>query len=185
MNERFNLYSVLTLWYKPRDTMQELIKNDRGHFISVLLAVSFGIVQASRFYLADADVGKECFLYGSLLGWSGLYFFAWLLRNFGRWFGGHARQKEVRIALGWGICPWLLLFIILVLALGLVEDSTLLANYFWIFFLGFIYGYCILINTLSAALSISTLKTLLCLGVTSLVSIFPLSLLIQVLASIA
>ena len=100
MNERFNLYSVLTLWYKPRDTMQELIKNDRGHFISVLLAVSFGTVQAGRFYLADADVGKECFLYGSLLGWSGLYFFAWLLRNFGRWFGGHARQKEVRIALG-------------------------------------------------------------------------------------
>ena len=165
--------------------MQELIKNDRGHFISVLIAVSFGIVQAGRFYLADADVGKKCLLYGSLLGWSGLYFFAWLLRNFGRWFGGYASQKEVRIALGWGISPWLLLFIILVFALGLVEDSTLLANYFWIFFLGFIYGYCILLNTLSSALSISTLKTFLCVGVTSLVSIFPLSLLIQVLASIA
>ena len=165
--------------------MQELIKNGRGHFTSVFLAVSFGIVQACRNYFVDADVGKECILHGAILGWSGLYFFAWLLRNFGRWFGGRASQKEVRVALGWGISPWLLLFIILVLALVLVEDSTLLANYFWIFFLGFIYGYCILLNTLSSALSISTLKTFLCLCVTSIVSIFPLSLLIQMLASIA
>ena len=165
--------------------MQQLIKKDRGHFTSILLAVSFGIVQAGRYYFFGVDVGKECFLYGAILGWSGLYFFAWLLRNFGRWFGGRASQKDVRIALGWGISPWLLLFIALVFVLGLVEDSRLLANYYWIFFLGFIYGYCILLYTLSTALSISTLKTFLCFSVTFVVCVFPLSLLIQVLASIS
>ena len=161
--------------------MQELINGGRGHFSSVFIAVSFGIVQAGRFYFADANVGKVCFIYGAILGWFGLYFFSWLLRNFGRWFGGRASQKEVRVALGWGISPWLLLFIALVFALSLVHGPVYLANYYWIFFLGFIYGYIVLLLTLSTALSLSILKTFFCLAVTFLLSVFPLSLLVQLL----
>lgn len=185
MTERSNSLSVLTLWYKPGHTMQGLIENGRGHRFALVLAMSFGLVQAGRFYIANSGAGYACYALGALAGWVGLYLFAWLLRNFGRWFGAQASQREVRVALGWGIFPWLLLFLTLVFVLGSAADAVALADYYWLFFLGFLYGYVVLLLSLAAALRLSTLKTFLCLIVTFLVSIFPLTLLIQILASLA
>ncbi len=164
--------------------MQGLIKNGQGHRLALVVALFFGLVQAGRFYISNSEAGTAYFVVGSLAGLFGLYLFAWLLRNFGRWFGGQASQRDVRVALGWGLLPWLLLFLALIFVLGGVADPEALTNYYWLFFLGFLYGYVILLLSLAAALNLSALKTFLCLIVTCLVSIFPLTMLIQVLSSL-
>ncbi|WPJ95455.1 YIP1 family protein [Coraliomargarita algicola] len=183
MTEQTNPFYVLTFWYKPGQTMQGLIKSGAGHRLALVLAMLFGLVQADRFYLTNPDAGITYYVIGALAGLLGLYLFAWLLRNFGRWFGGQAAQREVRVAIGLGLLPWLLLFTALIFVLGSQQDAAALANYYWLFFLGFLYGYVILLLSLAAALRLSVLKTFLCLIVTFLVSLFPLTLFIQLVAS--
>lgn len=185
MTERTNPLYVLTLWYKPGQTMQGLIESGRGHRLALAVAVVFGFVQAARFYIANPDAGYGYYAVGSLAGLAGLYLFAWLLRNFGRWFGGQATLREVRVAVGLGLFPWLFLFLALVFVLEESADAASLANYYWLFFLGLLYGYVILLLSLATALRLSVLKTFLCLIVTGLVSLFPLRLLIQILAPAA
>lgn len=183
MTEKTNPLYVLTLWYKPRETMQGLIETGGGHPLALLLALCFGVVQAERFYRASAETGYAYYAMGALAGLVGLYLFAWLLRNFGRWFGGQATQRELRLALGLGLLPWLLLFLALVLALGEQADPAAFARYYGFFFLGLLYGYVILLLMLATALRLSVMKTFFCLIVTCLVSAFPLTWLAQVLAS--
>jgi len=184
MTERTNPFYVLTLWYKPGQTMQGLIESGGGHRLAILAAMLFGLVQADRFYLTNPEAGITYYVIGALAGLVGLYLFAWLLRNFSRWFGGQAAMREVRVAIGLGLLPWLLLFTALIFVLGGQADAESLANYYWLFFLGFLYGYVILLLSLAAALRLSVLKTFLCLIVTSLVSLFPLTLLIQLVVSV-
>lgn len=181
MTEKTNPLYVLTLWYKPGQTMQGLIKTGGGHRLALIVAMLFGLVQAGRLYIAKVEAGSTYYAIGSLAGLLGLYLFAWLLRNFGRWFGGQASLREVRVALGLGLLPWLLLFLALVFVLGGSVDPAALASYYWLFFLGFLYGYVILLLSLAAALRLSVLKAFLCLIVTFLVSLFPLTLLMQML----
>ncbi|MFT5836662.1 MAG: hypothetical protein ACI9ZV_000158 [Candidatus Azotimanducaceae bacterium] len=184
MTERTNPSYVLTLWYKPGQTMQGLIESGGGHRLALVVAMFFGLVQAGRFYIANAEAGSVYYAIGSLAGLAGLYLFAWLLRNFGRWFGGRASLREVRVGLGLGLLPWALLFLALVFFLGGSADPTALANHYWLFFVGFLYGYVILLLSLAAALRLSALKTFLCLIVTFIVSLFPLTLLIQLFSSV-
>lgn len=163
--------------------MQGLIKTGRGHRLALVVAMCFGFIQAGRIASAHPGAGAAHYMAGGLAGLAALYLFAWLLRNFGRWFGGQASQRELRVALGWGLLPWTLLFLALVFVLGSALDASALADYYWLFFLGFLYGYVILLLSLAAALRISVLKAFLCLIVTFLVSLFPLTLLIQVLST--
>jgi hypothetical protein len=186
MTEQTNPFYVFTLWYKPRQTMQGLIESGGGHLCALMVALLFGLVQAGRYFLSNTAAGMGHFALGALAGLAGLYLFGWLLRNFGRWFGGQASLREVRVALGLGLMPWLFLFAALVLWLGrqvAPVDVAAVANYYWLFFLGFLYGYVILLLLLSTALRLSVLKTFLCLIVTCLVSLFPLTLLMQIAVS--
>lgn len=182
MTERNNPPYVLTLWYKPGQTMQGLIQRGAGHLPALVVAILFGIVQSGRFFLASPGAGYAYLAFGALAGLLGLYLFGWLLRNFARWFGGQATLREARVGLGLGLVPWLLLFAALVLALGGGAEPS--GDHYGLFFIGFLYGYVILLLTLAAALRLSVLKTFLCLIVTSLVSLFPLTLLVQMLASL-
>lgn len=184
MTERNNPIYMLTLWYKPRQTMQGLIQSGAGHLLAVLVAILFGMVQSERFLITNPEAGFSYYAIGALAGMVGLYLFAWLLRNFARWFGGKATMREVRVALGLGLLPWLVLFFALVLVLGRNVDTASLANAYWLFFLGFLYGYVILLLSLAVALRLSVLKTFLCLIVTFLVSLFPMTLLMQLVASV-
>lgn len=183
MKEQTNPLYVFTLWYKPGQTMQGLIKSGAGHRLALVVAMLFGMVQAGRFYIANAEAGSMYYIVGALAGLAGLFLFSWLLRNFGRWFSGQATVREVRVALGLGLMPWLLLFTVLIFVLGEHADPAALANYYWLFFVGFMYGYVILLLSLATALRLSVLKTFLCLIVTTLVSLFPLTLLMQIVAS--
>jgi len=193
MKNSSDLISAVTLWYKPGQTMQGLIQNGRGHGGAIILSALFGLVQAGRVSVAQVKansdglytgVGLGPFLVGAFSGICGLYLFAWLLRNFSRWFGGDASVRQVRVGLGWGLLPWTVLFFALTFVVLGAADPNALAEAYGIFFVGFLYGYVILLLSLSTALGLSTWKTFFCLAVTVLVSVFPLTLLLQVLDSV-
>jgi hypothetical protein len=162
--------------------MQGLIESGRGHGAALAAAISFGLVQAAPLILMPESRGPLMLLLGAFAGLVGLYLFAWLLRNFGRWFGGQGTLREVRTALGCSLLPWLVLFAVL-FGLLQVYDREFVAQYYWIFFLGFLYGYVVILLGLSAALRLSVVKTFLALIVTGLVSLFPLTLILQLLTS--
>ena len=108
-----------------------------------------------------------------------------MTRNFGRWFGAKAEQKDTRTALGFGLLPWTVLSVVISFMIGAQMDPEVIVSYAPLFFVVFVYGYVIILLGLSAALRISVLKTFLCLVVTVLVSLFPLTLLAQFLANLS
>jgi hypothetical protein len=182
MTERSNSLFALKLWYKPRKAMQGLIEAKRGHGAAMAVSVLFGLAQIWPMAVAEPARQIDLYAVGASAGLSAFFLFGWLLRNFGRWFGGRAQVREVRTAFGLGLLPWLVLFVVLGAAIRMTGDSPEFAGLFWVFFAGLVYGYGVLLLSLSAALRISVWKTFFCLVVTSLVSIFPLTLLLQILA---
>ncbi|MFQ3225066.1 MAG: hypothetical protein ACI8Z5_001321 [Lentimonas sp.] len=174
---------LLTLWYKPAASMRGLLDAGQGHSAALLIAAFFGAVQSGRFALEQAESGPLPFVFGGLAGAGGLYLFGWLTRNFGRWFGAEAAQRDTRTALGLGLLPWTLLSMMLSFMVGAEMAPEVIVSYAPVFFVVFVYGYVIILLALSAALRLSALKTFLCLVVTVLVSLFPLTLFAQLLAN--
>lgn len=164
--------------------MRGLLDQSKGHAAAVTIAASFGVVQSGRFFLATEAASVGILICGAVAGIFGLYLFAWLSRNFGRWFGAvDPKQRDLRTAIGLGLLPWTLLFAALMPLLSSGEEPEAIAGLYPVFFVFLIYGYTILLLSLSAALRISVLKTFLCLAVTVLVSLFPLTLVAQLLAN--
>ncbi|MFT4900969.1 MAG: hypothetical protein ACI81V_000236 [Lentimonas sp.] len=177
---------ALKFWYQPGAVLTALLAARSGHKLALCVGAFFGWVQALPYYLKTEDGGGLLLLAAPVLGLCGVYFFSWLLRNFSRWFGGQAELFEVRTALGLGLLPWTLVFILLMPLMGHLDPVNGLGQLYWLFFAGFLYGYVVLLLSLSAALRLSPLKTFFCLVVTVLVSLFPLSWVAQlVLAAIA
>ncbi|MGB0408773.1 MAG: YIP1 family protein [Opitutales bacterium] len=170
---------LLTLWYKPGQTLQGLIAVGAGHTGAVVITALFGLVQAWRLHIAGDESGSLVLVAGMAVALLGLFLYGWLIRNFGRWLGSESRPADVRTALGWGLLPWLVLFAGLSLLMAQSGDVAQLATVYPFFFVAFVYGYIILLLALSAALRISVLKTFLCLVVTCLVSIFPITFIAQ------
>ena len=179
-----NRPSLLTLWYKPASSMRALLDAGQGHSAAVMIAAFFGAVQSGRLSLAHAESGPLPFVVGGFAGLCGLYLFGWLTRNFGRWFGAESTQRDVRTALGLGLLPWTLLSMVLSLMLGTEVNPEMIVSFAPVFFCVFFYGYVIILLSLSAALRLSVLKTFLCLVVTIIVSLFPLTLCAQLLVTL-
>jgi hypothetical protein len=169
--------ALLTLWYKPGHTLQGLIADSKGEKAAMLIVVLFGLVLVWPRYYAQQASGVGVLLVGGAAALAALMLFSWLLRNFSRWFGGAAKLAEVRTALGWGLLPWTLLSALL---LGLIaaQDGDA-RRMFPLFFGVLLYGFVIVLSTLSVALRISLMKTFFCLFLTFLVSIFPLTFILQ------
>jgi len=179
MTETSSPNPLITLWYKPGQTLQGLIADAKGGAVAMLAAALFGLVQVWPAYSAQETPNIGLLLFGGILGIVGLFFFSWLLRNFGRWLGGEAKVVEVRTSLGWGLLPWAVLpGALLVLISSFQSDPQ---QMFPVFFVILIYGLVVLLSTLSVALRISFIKTFLCLILTFIVSIFPLTLVLQFL----
>ena len=181
MTKQINPLYVCTLWYKPGKTMQGLIEKGRGHRSALTVATASGMMQALPVYYSDESMSEFVFLIGAAIGFSGLYLLAWLLRNFGRWFGAQASLREVRTGLGLGLMPWLLCFLILFLFRQNFGSSAV-GQLSWLLFLTLLNVYIIIIISLTAALRLTPLKTFLCLVLTIIFSLFPLTLLFQLLA---
>lgn len=174
---------LLTFWFRPARSMRDLLDLQQGHSTALAVAALFGIVQLARLFPVTSDVLiRHGVLYG-LIGVAGLFLFGWLLRNFGRWFGVDVQQREVRTALGLGILPWTILFTGLSLMLASGVSPEFIAVRYSIVLVALIYGFYILLFSLTAALHLSLIKTFLCLTITSLFSFFPLTLLAQLLIS--
>jgi hypothetical protein len=170
---------ALKFWYRPGAVVRALIDAGQGHGIALLVGGLFGFVQAIRVAMASENSVLGVLFAGAALGVLAIYLFSWLLRNFGRWFGAQAQVAEVRTALGLGLLPWTLLFAGFSLILNASSEAAEAVQ--WIPFLSvfFVYGYVILVLSLSAALRLSVLKTFLCLVVTFVVSLFPMTLVAQ------
>ena len=176
-------FFLLTFWYRPAYSMRQLLDSRQGHAAALVIAALFGIIQLSRLFSVKSEKIAWYLVICGFCGIAALYLFGWLIHNFGRWFGVDAQQREVRIAFGLGILPWTIIFavIFVMLSLGL-EPELIAAKYFPIVLGAYIYGFCILLLSLTAALRLSVIKTFLCLTVTILFSLFPLTLLAQFLA---
>jgi hypothetical protein len=176
--------SFVTLWYKPASSMRVLLDAGQGHSAAVMVAAFFGAVQSIPFSMRQESSGPLFYLVGAAAGGCGLYLFGWLTRNFSRWFRAEAIQRDVRTALGLSLLPWTLLFLPLPFLRAAEMDAATIKLFYFVFFIGFVYGYVILLLSLSSALKISVLKTFLCLIVTILVSLFPLTLLAQLFVNV-
>ena len=174
---------LLKFWYRPGTVVRALLEAQHGHALALGCALVFGALQTLPFYLADPDVSPLIIIFGAAVGWFGLYLFSWLLRNFGRWFGAQAKLSDMRIALGWGLLPWTVLFAVVALLVSRGENAETVTSLAPVLFGGFIYGYVLILLSVAAALKLSALKAFLCLIVTCVVSIFPLTLLAQFVAS--
>lgn len=177
MTEAKDSSPLLTLWYKPGRTLQGLIQSGGGGRAALVIVALFGLLQS--FAVLRAGAQGSILLIGPLLAIAFLFLFGWLMRNFGRWFGAEARLKDLRLALGWGLLPWLLVFAVLAWLSEQVVNPSALARIYPYFFGLFLYGYVILLVCLKSALGLSFLKTFLCLIVVILVSLFPFTLAIQ------
>ena len=175
---------LLTLWYQPTRSMRAILDGGQRHGSAVLIAAFFGAVQSGQSIRAQEEPGPLPFVLGAMAGVIGLYLFGWLSRNFGRWFGADATQKDTRTALGFGLLPWTLLSVVLSFMVGVQIEAEQIVSYAPLFFVVFVYGYVIILLSLSAALRLSVVKTFLCLVVTVLVSLFPLTLMAQFLAKL-
>jgi hypothetical protein len=176
--------SFVTLWYKPASSMRALLDAGHGHSAALMVAAFFGAVQSIPFRMQQESSGPLFYLAGAAVGLFGLYLFAWLTRNFSRWFGANPAPQDLRTAFGLGLLPWTLLFVPLPFLRGAEMDAATIKLFYLVFFIGFVYGYVIIMLSLSAALRLSLIKSFLCLVVTILVSLFPLTLLAQLFAGL-
>ena len=106
---------------------------------------------------------------------------AWLVRNFGRWFGATADLIDLRTALGLGLMPWTAVFCLLFIFIQSSQQVESVQGFFPLFFAGFIYGFVILLLCLRAVLELSVVKTFMCIVIAFAVSLFPFTFIIQVL----
>lgn len=98
----------ISIWLKPRQTIRQILDTDPKRGV-LLLAVAGGMADVlvqglgsfveMKIHLAIAAV--ICMVLGGLFGLFGLYLLGWLYRWVGKWFGGQARNVEVRAALAW------------------------------------------------------------------------------------
>ncbi|HKK19653.1 MAG TPA: YIP1 family protein [Opitutales bacterium] len=177
MTESSSSSPLITLWYKPGRTLQGLIASGKGRSGALAIAVLFGLVQVWPTYSAREASGAGFLLLGVAAAVAGLYLFGWLLRNFGRWFGGTAALVDVRTALGWGLLPWTAFFGLLLVLVTTTKAEA--GQLFPLFFAAILYGFVILLYALSTALRLSFMKTFFCMLLTFLVSIFPLTFILQ------
>jgi len=169
----------LTLWYKPGRTLQGLIATGKGRTEAIVFSVFFGLVNVWPAYSASDEAPAAMLFAAGLVALAGLFFFSWLLRNFGRWFGASASLAAVRLALGWGLLPWAVCLGLLFV--GIDAGGADPQQMFPFFFAVLVYGFVILLLALSAALRLPPMKTFFCLIFTFFVSIFPLTFIMQLI----
>ena len=118
----------LSIWTRPRDTIQRIVETDPEKHLVELAALA-GVVQslgeASNRNLGDGfglvTILALALIAGSIGGVIGVYLSAMLLRFTGKWIGGNASAANLRAAIAWGYVPIIaagVLWIPLMLLLG-------------------------------------------------------------------
>jgi len=187
------MFQYLQIFYRPGLLIQEIVHQAKTHTFALRVAFLFGALQSIPIImstgLVDPETGAEGIsgggfiplkvIIGGILGLGVFYIFALALKTFGRWFGAKVESKEVRTALGIGIIPWTVLFLIFFVSITLVDPRLVLSQFFPFFFIGFIYGFTILLIALSKTLNIGFLKTFFLFILAYATTFFPLLTLVR------
>lgn len=123
----------LSIWTKPRATIQQIVDTDPERFVLVLAAVA-GFVKvldrASMKHLGDRFEWPMIIAIAAVIGPIGgiisLYLGGFFLRWTGQWIGGKASSQQIRTVLAWSSVPiiWTLLLWIPKIALFGQEQFT-------------------------------------------------------------
>jgi hypothetical protein len=127
-NKKGYLNPWVSIWTKPRATIQQIV-DDNPKYCVLLLAV-VGTIPKILSAASREGYGNEMslggiFLLATILGSAGgifgLYVAGWLLRWTGRWIGGQASSQHIRTAFAWANVPdafALLLWVPLLIIIG-------------------------------------------------------------------
>jgi hypothetical protein len=187
------MFQYLQIFYRPGLFIEEIVHQAKTHTFALRVAFLFSALQSIPIIMStgliDPESGAEGIsgggfiplkvIIGGILGLGIFYIFALALKTFGRWFGAKVESKVVRTALGVGIIPWTVLFLIFFVSITLVDPRLILSQFFPFFFVGFIYGFTILLIALSKTLKIGFLKTFLLFILAYATTFFPLLTLVR------
>jgi hypothetical protein len=187
------MFQYLQIFYRPGLFIEEIVHQAKTHTFALRVAFLFSALQSIPIIMStgliDPESGAEGIsgggfiplkvIIGGILGLGIFYIFALALKTFGRWFGAKVESKAVRTALGVGIIPWTVLFLIFFVSITLVDPRLILSQFFPFFFVGFIYGFTILLIALSKTLKIGFLKTFLLFILAYATTFFPLLTLVR------
>ena len=173
----------IRFWWQPRQVFRELLPTAYAHKLALAITVLFAWVQVYPRAIRTENPAISLIL-SAFCGIALLYGYGLLLRNFGRWMGGHAPLSALRIAIGLGLAPWTVLF-----ALACIFQSRLqtVASMNWVLgglFLGFVYGFVCLLLFIADVLKISYVRTLAVMVIAFLVALFPSIALLQLLLNV-
>ena len=187
------MFQYLQIFYRPGLFIEEIVHQAKTHTFALRVAFLFSALQSIPIIMStgliDPESGAEGIsgggfiplkvIIGGILGLGIFYIFALALKTFGRWFGAKVESKAVRTALGVGIIPWTVLFLIFFVSITLVDPRLILSQFFPFFFVCFIYGFTILLIALSKTLKIGFLKTFLLFILAYATTFFPLLTLVR------
>ena len=187
------MFQYLQIFYRPGLFIEEVLSQTKTHTFALRVAFLFSALQSIPIVMStgliDPDSGAEGMtgggliplkvIIGGILGLGVFYIFALALKTFGRWFGAKVESKEVRTGLGIGLIPWTVLFLIFFVSMALVDPRLIISKFFPFFFVGFIYGFTILLIALSKTLKIGFLKTFLLFILAYATTFFPLLTLVR------
>jgi len=172
---------LITFWFQPASSTRALIESGRGHSAALGIAALFGAVQSGTAYLRAEQPSAAIFVYGALAGVVVLYFLSFFFRVSGKLFKGDPKPENVRRSIGLGLLPWTLVFAFVFGYTFQGGDPNLLAKWFPALFVPFLYGYTLLLLSLSVSLGLNLWKTFFCIALTFIGSLFPLTLIAQLI----
>ena len=187
------MFQYLQIFYRPGLFIEEVLSQTKTHTFALRVAFLFSALQSIPIVMStgliDPESGSEGMtgggliplkvIIGGILGLGVFYIFALALKTFGRWFGAKVESKEVRTGLGIGLIPWTVLFLVFFVSMALVDPRLIISKFFPFFFVGFIYGFTILLIALSKTLKIGFLKTFLLFILAYATTFFPLLTLVR------
>ena len=187
------MFQYLQIFYRPGLFIEEVLSQTKTHTFALRVAFLFSALQSIPIVMStgliDPESGAEGMtgggliplkvIIGGILGLGVFYIFALALKTFGRWLGAKVESKEVRTGLGIGLIPWTVLFLVFFVSMALVDPRLIISKFFPFFFVGFIYGFTILLIALSKTLKIGFLKTFLLFILAYATTFFPLLTLVR------
>jgi signal peptidase I len=129
-----NLRPWLSVWWRPRDTIEQIVATNPKRHVLLLAAIG-GVSQIlfrsiyDRFTieLIDWRLIAIGVIGGAILGIVALYVWAVLLSWSGRIMGGHASPAVMRAVLAWGSAPLLIGGVICLAALVFLAPTVMLS----------------------------------------------------------
>ncbi len=125
-----NLSLFLTIWYKPRSTIRQILDSNSDRYVAILVGI-FGILRALE-QASERNMGDTLPLVGTLVlvllvgplgGYITVYIFGAVYRWTGSWVGGKANSKEIRTALAWAYVPGILSLFLWIIKLVLFGEE--------------------------------------------------------------